>query len=189
MAKSWRITFTDIRFLPRSLSDFVSKKDPVPKRAFVLVFANVTCPMVQRFWPRLKQLDAEFRDQGVQFVAVNVGPDDSLLEIATQAVVHDVPFPFVKDTDGSCVAACGVGRTTEAAVIDADYRLRYRGRIDNHYRLGGTSPGDASSELRDAIRSLLAGEEIAVTETPVEGCVITKPVLPRPRQNRLRTSN
>jgi hypothetical protein len=169
------ITFTDIRFLRRSLNDFASKMDPVPKRAFVLIFTNVTCPMVQRYWPRLKQLDAEFRDQGVQFVAVNVGPDDSLLEMATQAVVHDVPFPFVKDTDGSCVAACGVRRTTEAVVIDADNTLRYRGRIDSRYRLSGTAPGDATSELRDAIQSILGGKPIVVSEMPVEGCAITKP--------------
>ena len=100
--------FTDIRFLPRSLSDFVSDKDPIRKRAFVLVFTNTTCPIVQHFLPRLKQLNDEFREQGVQFVAIDVGPDDSMLEIATQAVEHDMPFPFVKDIDGSCVAACGV---------------------------------------------------------------------------------
>ena len=144
-------TFTDIRFLPRSLSDFVSEKDPVQKRAFVLVFTNTTCPLVQQYLPRLKELNAEFRDQGVQFVAVNVGPDDSVLEIATQAVEHDMPFPFVKDIDGSCVAACGVERTAAAVLVDADYNIRYRGRIDNSYRLGGTSPGSHATELRDAI--------------------------------------
>ncbi|MEX0641146.1 MAG: redoxin domain-containing protein [Pirellulales bacterium] len=167
--------FTDIRFLPRTLSDFVSEKDPVQKRAFVLVFTNTTCPIVQRFMPRLKQLNSEFYDQGVQFIAVDVGPDDSLIEIATQAVEHDMPFPFVKDIDGSCVAACGVERTAAAVLVDADYKLRYRGRIDSSYRLGGAAPGSVRSELRDAIRSLLAGEEIAIRETPIDGCAITKP--------------
>src|SRR3954463_442616 len=60
-----QFSFTDIRFLPRSLSDFVSNKDPIAKRAFVLVFTNTTCPLVQKYLPRLKQLDAEFRGQGV----------------------------------------------------------------------------------------------------------------------------
>jgi thiol-disulfide isomerase/thioredoxin len=173
-------TFTDIRYLPRSLSDFVGDKDPVRKRAFVLVFTNTTCPLVQRYLPRLKQLDEEFHDQGVQFVAIDVGPEDSLLEIATQAVVHDMPFPFVKDIDGSCVAACGVDRTAAVVLVDADYKLRYRGRIDNSYRLGGTAPGATRSELRDAIRSLLAGKEIAVTETPVDGCLITQAAAAKP---------
>jgi hypothetical protein len=167
------MTFTDIRFLPRSLDDLTSDRDRVPKRAFVLVFTNTTCPVVQRYLPRLTALDDEFCDQGVQFLAVNVGPDDSVFDMATQAVEFDVPFPFVKDNGSSCVAACGVQRTPEVVLIDADHRLRYRGRIDDAYRLGGTTPATVKSYLRDAIVSLLAGEEIAVTETPVDGCLIT----------------
>src|SRR5690242_1396451 len=70
--------FTDIRYLPRTLSDFISKKDPVRKRAFVLIFTNTTCPIVQRYLPRLKQLDDTFSKQGVQFLAVDAGTDDSI---------------------------------------------------------------------------------------------------------------
>jgi hypothetical protein len=165
--------FADIRYLPRTLSDFISDRDPVPKRAFVLVFTNTTCPIVQRYLPRLKQLDATFSKQGVQFLAVDGGTDESMLEIATQAVEHDMPFPFVKDIDGSCATACGVDRTATTLLLDADFRIRYRGRIDNSIHLGGTTPGEAHSELSDAIQSLLSNKEIATTETPVEGCLIT----------------
>jgi hypothetical protein len=174
------LTFADIRFLPRSLDDLASKQDVVQKRAFVLVFTSTTCPLVQRYLPRLKELDAEFRGEGIQLVAVNVSSNDSVFDVATQAVEFDVPFPFVKDMDGSCVAACGVKRTPEVVVIDAGHRLRYRGRIDDGYRLSGTSAGPVKSELRDAIVSLLADRAIAVTETPVDGCLITRPVSARP---------
>jgi len=167
------MTFTDIRFLPRSFNDLANKQDRAPKRAFVLVFTNTTCPLVQRYLPRLKALEEEFRDQGVQFVAINVGPDDSVFDMATQAVEFDVPFPFFKDVDGSCVASCGALRTPEAVVIDDEHRLRYRGRIDNSYRLSGATPGPVEADLRNAIVSLLAGDEIAVAETPVDGCLIT----------------
>jgi hypothetical protein len=171
-------TFTDLRYLPRSLDDFISKKDPVQIRAFVLVFTNTTCPLVQRYLPRLKQLDTDFRDKGVQFLAIDAGSDDSVLEIATQAVEHDMPFPFVKDLDDSCTAACGVERTATAVLVDADRRIRYRGRIDSSYRLSGSSPGVPKEELRDAITSLLANENIAVAETVVDGCLISKPLAP-----------
>jgi AhpC/TSA family protein len=165
--------FTDIRFLPRTLSDFVSDKDPTHKRAFVLVFTNTTCPIVQRYLPKLKQLDDKFSKQGIQFLAVDAGTDDSILEIATQAVEHDMPFPFVKDLDGTCTAACAVDRTATAVLLDADFRIRYRGRIDNSIHLGGATPGETHSELNDAIEALLSNKEIATTETPVEGCLIT----------------
>ncbi|BBO34720.1 hypothetical protein PLANPX_4332 [Lacipirellula parvula] len=168
-----RFEFHDTWFLPRSLDDFSAKTFPTPRRAFVLVFTNTTCPLVQRYWPRLKELEAAYREQGVQFLAVNVGAEDSILDVAAQGVEFDVPFPLVKDTDGQCVAACGVDRTPEVVVIDAERRLRYRGRIDNQIRLSGTTAGAVKQELRDAIDALLADRPIAVTETPVDGCRIT----------------
>ena len=169
-----RFEFQDTWFLPRSLDDFNAKTFPAPRRAFVLVFTNTTCPLVQRYWPRLKELEAKYREQGVQFIAMNVGGEDSILDVAAQSVEYDIPFPLVKDVDGQCVAACGVDRTPEVVIIDADRKLRYRGRIDNQIRLGGTSAGSVRHELQEAIEDLLADRPIAVTETPVDGCRITQ---------------
>lgn len=171
--------FKDIRYLPRSLKDLSHKNDVVHKKAFVLVFTNTTCPLVQKYLPRLNELDREYREKGVQIVAVNVGLDDTIMEMATQMVLHGCEFPFVKDMDGNCIRACGVERTPEAVLIDSDYRLRYRGRIDDQYRLGGTAPATGSTELRDAIEAVLAGKEVEVTETLVDGCRITMPTTPK----------
>jgi peroxiredoxin len=166
-------TFKDIRFLPRSLDEF-----PKPK-AFVLVFANTSCPLVQQYFPTLKALYQDYKDQGVQFLAVNVGADDSILTMAAQAVRYDVAFPFVKDSDGECVKALGVRRTPEAVVLDGEKRLCYRGRIDDQYRLGGTRATPTRHELKEAIDAVLAGREVAVKETPVDGCLITPPAAPQ----------
>ncbi len=92
-------TFKDIRYLPRSLADFGEKK------AYVLAFTTLDCPVVQRYLPRLKALDEAYRDQGVQFVAVNVGPSDDIREVAYQALQADADFPFTKDFDGQVVRA------------------------------------------------------------------------------------
>lgn len=162
-----KLAFKDIRYLPRSLDDFKGKK------AFVLVFTNTTCPLVQRYWPALNRLEREYRDRGVQFLSVNVGPDDSILAVAAQAVKHEVEFPCVKDSDGQCVRAVGATRTPEVAVLDAERRLRYRGRIDDQYRLGGVRPATTRHDLREAADELLAGKEVSVPETPVDGCLIT----------------
>jgi peroxiredoxin len=169
-----KLSFKDIRYLPRSLEDFKDKK------AFVLVFTNTTCPLVQRYWPTLNALEREFRGQGAQFLAVNVGPDDSIVAMASQAVRHDVEFPFVKDFDHGCVKALGVQRTPEVAVVDAQGRLRYRGRIDDQYRLGGTRTEPSRHDLKEALAAVLAGREVAVKETPVDGCPITKPEARKP---------
>jgi hypothetical protein len=157
------------------LDDFPDRK------AFVLIFTNTSCPLVQRCLPALKELEKTYRDKAVQFLAVNVGTDDSIVAMASQMVRHEVEFPFVKDFDGDCVRALGVKRTPEAVVLDGKHVLRYRGRIDDQYRLGGTRPAPTRHDLREALDAVLAGREVAVKETPVDGCLITLPKTPPSR--------
>jgi thiol-disulfide isomerase/thioredoxin/mono/diheme cytochrome c family protein len=172
------LRFKDIRYLPRSLDDFKEN------RAFVLVFTNTTCPLVQRYLPVLQSLEKEYRNRGIQFLAVNSSEEDTIVDLATQAVEFGMEFPFVKDINGQCVAALGVQRTPEVVVLDAERRLRYRGRINDQYRLGGTKPEPSREDLRIALEEVLAGREVAVAETPVDGCLINPPSL-RPRRERV----
>jgi peroxiredoxin len=169
-----KLRFKDIRYLPRSLDDLPKSK------AYVLVFTTTTCPLAQRYLPTLKRLDKAYRGKGVQFLAVNVGADDSIRAVAAHAVEHELEFPCVKDFDARCAATLGVKRTPEVALLDAAFQLRYRGRIDDQYRLGGARPRPTRHDLQEALDAVLAGKEVAVPETPVDGCVITRPELPAP---------
>ena len=102
------LRFKDIRYLSRSLADFRHKK------AFVLVFVDSACPLVQKYLPVLDRLERDYRDKGVQFIAVNSGPNDTIAAMATQAVEYGVEFPFVKDFE--CKVADAVGVTRISAV-------------------------------------------------------------------------
>ena len=167
-----KLAFTDIRYSPRTLEDFG------PHQGFVLIFTTVGCPLAQRYLPKLKELAAEFGAKGVQFLAVNAGPDDSIMEMAWQAMEGGVEFPFVKDFDGQCARALGATRTPEAVVLDASRRIRYRGRIDDQFRVGGAKPAAERDDLKEAITDVLAGGKVRVAETPVDGCLITFPAAP-----------
>lgn len=169
------LKFIDIRYLPRTFDDFGARK------AFVLVFTNTSCPLAGRYLPVLQALASEYPAQDVQFVAVNAAEEDSIVAMATHAVQHQVEFPFVKDPGGACARALGVRRTPETVVLDGQRRLRYRGRIDDHYRLGGARAAPTRRDLKEALDAVLAGREVAVAETDVDGCPIT---FPRPRSPR-----
>lgn len=169
-------TFKDIRYLPRTLEDLGKKP------AYVLVFTTLDCPLVQRYLPVLVELEKQFRAADVQFVAVNVGAADSVTEVAYQAIRVGAEFPFVKDFDGEVVRALGVTRTPEAVVIDGQRRLRYRGRIDSQFRLGGARPDAGREDLKLAIEDVLAGREVSVPQTPADGCVIQFPETPLPEK-------
>ncbi|MFW6125442.1 MAG: redoxin family protein, partial [Pirellulales bacterium] len=163
------LQFKDIRYLWRTLEEFGEPK------AYVLAFTTTACPVAQRYLPVLKRLEETYRARGVQFVAVNVGADDSIKDMAYQAIEHDVPFPFVKDATGEAARVLGVGRTPEVVVLDSERRLRYRGRIDRRYRVSGVSPQAGRADLQEAIEDVLAGRDVRLAETPVDGCLITLP--------------
>jgi thiol-disulfide isomerase/thioredoxin len=162
-----KLKFIDIRMLQRTLDDFGKKK------AYVLVFTDTSCPLVKRYLPTLQALEKEYRDKDVQFVAINPAAEDSIIAMATQAVQHEMEFPFVKDFGGVCAKALGVRRVPEAVVLDDARRLVYRGRIDDQYRLGGVRKEPTRHDLKEAINAVLAGEKVVNAETEVDGCPIT----------------
>ncbi len=171
-----KLRFTDIRYLPRTLDDFGKK------HAYVLVFTSTSCPLVKRYLPTLQAMEKEFRSKGVQFVAINSAEEDSIVMMATQAVQYKMEFPFVKDFGGGCARALGVRRTPEVLVLDAERRLRYRGRIDDQYRLGGVRKEATSHDLLNAIEAVLAGRMVEKSETEVDGCPITLVKESKPRE-------
>jgi thiol-disulfide isomerase/thioredoxin len=174
-AKVGKLKFLDIRYLPRTLADFGGKK------AYVLVFTNTSCPVAKRYLPVLQALSREYRDRDVQFLAVNAAAEDSVVAMATQAVQFDVEFPFVKDTTGAVARALGVSRTPEAVILDGKQRLRYRGRVDDQYRVTGAQAKATRHDLKEALDAVLAGKEVAVAETEVDGCPITFAAARKPR--------
>jgi peroxiredoxin len=165
-------TFKDIRYLPRTLADFGEKK------AYVIMLTTLDCPVVQRYLPKLAELDSAYRDRGVQLLAVNVGPGDPLREVAYQAMKSNCEFPFAKDFDGRVARALGADRAGEVVVLDGEKKLCYRGRVDDQFRLGGERPSATRDDLKMAIEDVLAGRPVEVAETAVDGCLID---FPKPR--------
>src|SRR5262245_61282651 len=105
--KTGPVRFTDTRYLQRSLDDCGEKK------AFVIAFTSVDCPVAKRVMPRLAEMERAYRDRGVQFLAIDVGPADLMVDVAARAVEQGIEFPVGRDLDGSVVAALGATRTPE----------------------------------------------------------------------------
>lgn len=170
-----RAGFTDVRWLPRQLAELGAE------RGVVLFFTGVECPIVNRYLPRLQELALEYGPRGFAFVAVNAGGEDGLLDAAAQVVQRAPALIAGKDFDGALARACGVDRSAAAVVLDRNQRLCYRGRVDGQYRYGGAAPTPGRADLREALDDLLADRAVQVATTPWEGCAITFPAPPAPR--------
>ena len=162
------LRFKDIRGVRRELSELG------PHRAFVLTFVTSDCPIVKKTFPKLSELHGQFASQDVAFVCVNVGLNDTIRDMASQAIEFQAPWAFIKDYDAQVAGMLGITRTPEVAVLDSEYRLIYRGRVDDQIRLGGVKPNASRSDLRLAIEEHLAGKPVSVPETLADGCAISR---------------
>src|SRR5262249_16124745 len=90
--------------------------------------------------------------------------------------------PFVKDTTGAGARALGVSRTPEAVILDGEQRLRYRGRVDDQYRVSGARPLVTRHDLKEALDAVLAGKGGAGAESAGEGWPTTLRAARQPRE-------
>lgn len=162
------LVFKDIRYSPRTLDEFGAKQ------AFVLLFVTDSCPIAKRYLPEVKRLWAHYTRRKVQFLVVSADPDRDIGRMAAFGLRHDLPMPVVKDAGGHAAKALGITRSPEVALLDGSFRLRYRGRIDDRVKFGGQRPKVGRRDLAQALEEVLAGKEVAVPRTPVDGCRLSR---------------
>jgi thiol-disulfide isomerase/thioredoxin len=142
-------------------------------KALVVVFIANGCPTVRAYEERLKHLHEEYAARDVQLVAVNsnnphLSPFDTHAEMVARAGEAGLPFPYLKDENGSLARAFGAVSTPHAFVFDGDRRLRYRGRIDD----ARIPESVTKRDLDEALGALLEGRRPPVEATDPYGCSI-----------------
>jgi len=148
------------------LSEFETKK------AVVFAFIGTQCPLAKLYSARLVELEKQYRDRGIAFVAVDSNVQDSLAEMAAHARKFGFDFAFLKDPSQELANRMGVTRTPEVCVIDADKTIRYRGRIDDQYGIGYSKDNATSKELVSALEAIVKKEDIVTTTSTASGCLI-----------------
>lgn len=153
---------------PYSLESFKGKK------ILVVVFMCNHCPYVQGSIERLKSIQGDYGIKSVQVVGINANdevnyPEDSFEKMIEMSKAKKLNFPYLRDEAQKTANAYGAQCTPECFVLDEKRALRYHGRIDNN-------PKDASlvqtTDLRNAIESLVHSRKVAVELTPAIGCSI-----------------
>jgi peroxiredoxin len=145
-------------------------------RAVVVAFLCFECPVSTAYCRTLADLAGAYRGRGVAFLGVVPGEDGSAAEVTRQAKELGLPFPVYADRTGAAAAALEAAVTPEVFVLDRDFVLRYRGRIDDRYaaRLR-QKPRIDRHDLRQTLDELLAGKAVSEPATLAVGCPIARP--------------
>jgi peroxiredoxin len=149
-------------------------------KLLLVIFTCNHCPTAQAYEPRIMQLEQDYRDRGVQLIAISPNDalavrldelgytdvGDSLQDMKFHAARRGFTFPYLYDGETQSVSeAFGVLATPHVFIFDQDRKLRYNGRIDDEETKEPTS-----HDTRNALDALLAGKPVPRETTRVFGC-------------------
>ena len=143
------------------------------KKGVAVVFTCNACPYAKAFEGRIIKLAKEYASKGIEVLAISSNdpasnPEDSFSVMVTRAKAKKYPFPYLYDSTSAVASAYGARVTPHVFLLDGNFKLVYRGRIEDE-----SDPKKSKSfDLRNAIDALLAGKVIAVKETKAFGCSI-----------------
>jgi peroxiredoxin len=142
-------------------------------RVHVAVFTRTDCPVSNQFAPEVRGLYEKLHSQGADIFLIYVDPNEKPEAIRKHLQEYEYPCAGLRDPDHTLVAQTGATVTPEAVVFDRDWRITYRGRINNEYaEVGKSRTTSIQHDLQKAIEATLAGQPIAEPLTRAVGCYI-----------------
>lgn len=145
--------------------------------ATVFLFTSTDCPISNRYAPEVRRLAEAYAPRGAAFWLVYPDPDVTPEAIRRHVADFDYPCRALADPKHRLVRRTGVEVTPEAAVYDSNWRLVYRGRIDDRFTdFGQARTKPTTRELQSVLEALARGDLIELPATRAVGCPI--PTLP-----------
>lgn len=143
-------------------------------RAVGVVFLGNHCPYVQGYLDRLKQIQADYTDQGFILIGINSNdatqvPADSFDQMRQFVITHELNFPYLRDETQDVARSFGAEKTPHVFLLNQAGVLCYDGCVDDN-----PSQPDAiqTSYLRAAIAQVFNGAPVRPTATKPIGCSI-----------------
>ncbi len=140
----------------------------------VLVVVGNGCPIVRQSLATVKALRDRFAEKKVLFWLINPNSHDDQASIVEEAKEFGIDLPVLMDQAQLVARSLNTTRTAEAIAINTkDWKIFYRGAIDDRLGYGTQKVKPPKSFLADALDNFLAGKKISPSRTPVKGCAIT----------------
>lgn len=140
----------------------------------VVVFTCNHCPYAQACEDRLIAIQNDYREHGVQLVAINPNddrkyPDDSFDKMKERARARGFNFPYLRDETQEVARAYDAACTPDIFVFDRERKLIYNGRIDDNWQ----EPDNVTrQDLREVLDAALHGRTVDFEHVPSMGCSI-----------------
>ena len=139
-------------------------------KGVVVVFTCNHCPVAQAYEDRIIALANDYKEKGIELVAINVNnmEEDKLPAMKERAEAKGYKFDYLYDPSQAIGRAFGATVTPHAFLLDGEQNLVYAGAIDDNMEVDKVE----KQYLRDAIDAVLAGSKPETDSTKPMGCGI-----------------
>lgn len=147
---------------------------PAGTKAVVFIFTATDCPISNRYAPEVRRLADTFIPQGVAFRLMYANPADQpdAIREHVRSFGYAGAIEPLRDPAHAFVKFSGATITPEAVVV-ANGRVVYRGRIDDRFvDFGVDRPAATVHDLADALAAVVAGRPVPHPVTQAIGCYI-----------------
>jgi peroxiredoxin len=155
-----------LRDLMKDAETWVSLSEYKDKKAVVLFFTSYNCDASLDYENRALKLFKDFAGQDVVFLGVRSSAEDDAAGMRKYAEAKGFKIPFLEDTNNKLAAYLDVLVTPTFYVIDKQGVLRYRGAYDESLKESRAQ----KTYVHDALKAVLAGQEVALKTTRTIGC-------------------
>ena len=140
----------------------------------VLFVAGNGCPIVRQSIATIKALRERFAEKKVVFWMLNPNSQDDQASIVDEAKEFGIDLPVLMDKTQIVARSLKVTRTAEAIAINTkDWRIFYRGAMDDRLGYGTQKVKQPKTFLADALENFLAGKKVSPNRAPVKGCAVS----------------
>lgn len=152
-----------------------SYEDVAGERATLVFFACNHCPFVTHLAKHIGTLVADYADEGLGAVAIMSNdidnyPQDGPDKMGDFADDSGWEFPYLYDPSQEVAKSYGAACTPDFFLFDAEGLLFYAGQFDPSRPNNDEAP--SGEDLRQALDTLLAGEDLGFDAYPSTGCNI-----------------
>ncbi len=142
---------------------------------FVVVeWISQDCPFSVTSVPLMRKTASRYAEKGVVWLAIDSTHNRRPGDNARYRKLKRLPYPILDDRAGTVGRRYGAQTTPHMFVIDKQGTLVYAGAIYNKKR--------ERNYVDEALRDLLAGKKVALSETKPRGCLVKykRPASQRP---------
>jgi peroxiredoxin len=149
------------------------------RKAVVLMVQGNGCPIVRQAIPALRDVRDHVQalhKGNVEFLLINSNLQDNGKTIAEESKEFEFKLPVLVDSGQKIGMALDVNRTAEVFVITtADWKLAYRGPVDDRISYEKQRPAAQHTYLKDALLSVLNGTPVKYPKVDGPGCIVNLP--------------